>query len=59
MQQVTPTANLDDHSTLPTGNAYACEQNNTNNAYYVTLSSGQVNYGSKSNSYAVVPVAAL
>ena len=57
MQQVTPTANLDDHSTLPTGNAYACEQNNTNNAYYVTLSSGAVNNNNKNNSYAVVPVA--
>ena len=57
MQQVTPTANLDDHSTLPTSNAYACEQNNANNAYYVTLSSGQVNNNNKNNSYAVVPVA--
>ena len=59
MQQVTPTANLDDHSTLPTGNAYACEQNSTNGAYYVALSSGQVTYNSKGNSSAVVPVAAL
>ena len=57
MQQVTPTANLDDHSTLPTSNAWACEQNNATNAYNVTLSSGAVNNNNKNNSYAVVPVA--
>ena len=59
MQQVTPTENLDDHSTLPTSNAWACEQNNATNAYNVTLSSGAVDYNGKSGSFAVVPVAAL
>ena len=57
MQQVTPTENLDDHSPLPTSNAYACEQNNAGNSYYVILSSGQVNNYTKNVSYAVVPVA--
>ena len=59
MQQVTPTANLDDHSTLPTSNTWACEQNNATNAYNVTLSSGAVNNYGKYSSYAVVLVAAL
>ena len=59
MEQVTPLENLDDHSTLPTSNAWACEQNNATNAYYVTVGSGQVNNNNKNNSYAVVPVAAL
>ena len=57
MQQVTPTENLDDHSTLPTSNTWTCEQNNTNNAYYVIPSSGQVNNNNKNNSYAVLTVA--
>lgn len=57
MEQVTPLENLDDHSTLPSGNAWACEQNNATNAYYVTVGSGQVNNNNKNNSYAVVPVA--
>ena len=57
MGQVIPLANLDDHSTLPSGNAWACEQNNATNAYYVTVGSGQVNNNNKNNSYAVVPVA--
>ena len=57
--QVTPTANLDDHSPLPTSNAWACEQNNATNAYNVTLSSGAVNSSGKNGSYAAVPVAAL
>ena len=57
VNQVTPIENLDDHSTLPSSNTWACEQNNATNAYYVTLSSGQVNNNNKNNSYAVVPVA--
>ena len=48
------------HSPLPSGSAWACEQNNATGAYYVTVGSGQVsnNHG-KNTSYAVVPVAAL
>ncbi|MBQ4394394.1 MAG: hypothetical protein II825_03765 [Paludibacteraceae bacterium] len=55
--QVTPTASLDDHSTLPTGNSWSCQQNNANNAYYVTIPSANVNNNNKNNTYAVVPVA--
>ena len=57
MQQVTPTANLDDHSTLPTGNVWAMQENNANNQYYVTLSSGQVNNNNKNNGNSVRCVA--
>ena len=58
--QVIPTASLDDHSTLPTGNSWSCQQNNANYAYYVTIPSAYVNnYYSKNSTYAVVPVAAL
>ena len=59
MQQVTPTENLDDHSTLPTSNTWTCEQNNPSNAYCVIPSSGQVNFNNKLFSYAVLTVAAL
>ena len=55
--QVTPTASYNDHSTLPTGNAWSCQQNNANNANYVTILSANVNNNNKSNTYAVVPVA--
>ena len=55
--QVTPTASLDDHSTLPAGNSWSCQQNNANNAYYVTIPSANVNNNNKNNTYAVVPVA--
>ncbi len=47
------------HSTLPSGSAWACEQTSATNAYYVTVGSGQVPSGNKHTSYAVVPVAAL
>ena len=57
MQQVTPTENLDNHTTLPTSYSWTCEQNNTNNAWYVMPSSGQVNNNNKNNSYAVWAVA--
>ena len=59
MEQVISAENLDDHSTLPTGNVWAMQENNANNQYYVTLSSGQVNYNLKNYSYGVVAVAAL
>ena len=55
--QVTPSASYDDHSTLPTGNSWSCQQNNANNAYYVTIPSANVNNNNKNNTYAVVPVA--
>ena len=55
--QVTPTASLDDHSTLPTGNSWTCQQNNANNAYNVTIPSASVNNNNKNNTYTVVPVA--
>ena len=55
--QVTPIASYDDHSTLPTGNSWSCQQNNANNAYYVTIPSANVNNNNKNNTYAVVPVA--
>lgn len=47
----------DDHSTLPTSNSWSCQQNNANNANYVTIPSGNVNNNNKNNTYAVVPVA--
>lgn len=56
-KQVTPIESLDDHSTLPTGNTWSCQQNNANNAYYVVVTSGSVNNNNKNNTYAVVPVA--
>lgn len=56
-QQVKSVASLDDHSTLPTGNSWSCQQNNANNANYVTIPSGNVNNNNKSNTNAVVPVA--
>lgn len=45
--------------TLPTGNTWTCQQNNANNAYYVTIPSANVNNNNKNNTYAVVPVAEL
>ena len=57
MEQVISAENLDDHSTLPTGNVWAMQENNANNQYYVTLSSGQVNNNNKNNSNGVVAVA--
>ena len=47
------------HSTLPSGNSWSCQQNNANNANYVTIPSGNVNYTNKTGTLAVVPVAAL
>ena len=46
-------------STLPTGGAWSCQQNNAGSATYVAILSAGVNTSSKSNAYAVVPVAAL
>ena len=46
-------------STLPTGYTWTCQQGNANGAWYVAVPSAGVNNYSKSNSYAVVPVAAL
>ena len=45
--------------TLPTGNTWTCQQNNANNAYYVTIPSANVNNNNKNNTYAIVPVAEL
>lgn len=45
--------------TLPTGNTWTCQQNNANNAYYVTIPSANVNNNNKNNTNAVVPVAEL
>ncbi len=56
--QVTHIASLNDRSVLPTGNSWTCQQNNANNAYYVTIPSGTVNNNNKNNTNAVVPVAA-
>ena len=56
--QVTPLVGHDD-STLPVGNSWSCQQNNANNAYNVVVPSGSVNFSGKSNSFALVPVAAL
>ena len=57
--QVISPARHSNHSTLPTGNTWTCQQNNANNAYYVTIPSANVNNNNKNNTYAVVPVAAL
>ena len=43
--------------TLPTSYSWTCQQNNANNAYYVTIPSANVNNNNKNNTYAVVPVA--
>lgn len=47
------------HSTLPTSNAWTCQQHNASNAWYVTIPSANVNNPNKNYTYAVVPVAAL
>jgi len=57
--QVISPARHSNHSTLPTGNTWTCQQNNANNAYYVTIPSANVNNNNKNNTYAVVPVAEL
>lgn len=48
-----------DHSTLPTGNSWSCQQLNNNFAYRVTIQSANAYNADKSYTYAVVPVAAL
>ena len=48
-----------DRSPLPTGNSWSCQQNNASYAYYVTIPSASVGNYNKTNTYAVVPVAAL
>ena len=48
-----------DHSTLPTGNSWSCQQYSANYAYSVTIPSANVNNNYKGNTCAVVPVAAL
>ncbi len=57
--QVIPPVEHCNHSGLPSGNSWTCQQNNANNAYYVTIPSGQVNNNNKNNAYAVVRVAEL
>lgn len=57
--QVIPPERHSNHSTLPTGNTWTCQQNNANNAWYVTIPSANVNNNNKNNTYAVVPVAEL
>lgn len=48
------------HSPLPTGGSWSCQQSNATYAYYVTIPSASVGNGyNKSTTYAVVPVAAL
>ena len=48
------------HSTLPTGAVWAMQEFNAVAQYYVSLSSGQVNYSiNKGTSSGVVAVAAL
>lgn len=48
-----------DHSPLPTGTSWSCQQNSAGYAYCVSIPSADVyNYG-KNGTYAVVPVAAL
>ena len=47
------------HSALPTGNSWTCQQNNANNAYNVTIPSGNVNNNNKNNTYSVVRVSEL
>ena len=48
-----------DHSALPTGGSWSCQQNSAYTASYVTIPSASVNFNPKNNTYAVVPVAAL
>lgn len=57
--QVTSIMSFGNRSTLPTSNSWACQQNNANNAWYVTIPTGVVNNNNKNNNYAVVPVAEL
>lgn len=44
---------------LPQGSSWTCRQNSSNSAWYVTVPSGSVNTNSKTNTYDVIPVAAL
>lgn len=48
-----------DHSTLPTGGSWSCQQVSANGAYYVSIPSAGVYGYNKGFAYAVVPVAAL
>ena len=47
------------HSALPTGNSWSCQQSNAGSAGYVTIPSASVTSNYKTYPYAVVPVAAL
>ena len=46
-------------SALPSSYSWTCQQCTAGSAYYVVPSSGEVSYNSKTNTNAVVPVAAL
>ena len=48
-----------DHSSLPTGTSWSCQQKSANLAYSVAIQSAYVNPDYKGLTYAVVPVAAL
>ncbi len=47
------------HSTLPTGTSWSCQQYGAGTANYVAIPSANVNVSNKNNTCAVVPVAAL